>query len=105
MVLDPGLHALHWTRQQAVEYLLGTGQYTPATAEDMIDRVAVMPAQLTAYDSGALEIRALRKEAEAALRPHFDLRSFDHAVVAEGNVPLLELRREVRVWIAAQTRH
>ena len=102
MVLDPGLHVLHWTREQAVNYLLGTGQYTPTTAEDMIDRVAVMPAQLTAYDSGALEIRALRKEAEEALGPRFNLRSFHHAVVAEGNIPLLELRREVRVWIAAQ---
>ena len=41
MVIDPGLHALHWTREQAMAYLLDTGQYTEATAEDLIDRIAV----------------------------------------------------------------
>ena len=60
MVLDPGLNALHWTHQQAVDYLMTPGQSTPQTADDLIDRVAVMPGQLTAYDSRALEIRALR---------------------------------------------
>ena len=98
MVIDPGLHALHWTRRQAVAYLLDTGQYTQTTAEDLIDRIAVMPGQLTAYDSGALEIRALRKEAETALGSRFELRAFNRAVVEEGNVPLAELRRHVTAW-------
>lgn len=70
----PELHALHWSREQAVASLRETGQY-PQAAEDRIDRIAVMPGQLTAYDSGALAIRALRKKAEAALGCRFELRA------------------------------
>ena len=103
MVVDPGLNALHWTHQQAVDYLMTTGQYTPETANDVIDRIAVMPGQLTAYDSGALEIKALRQQAEQQLGPHFHLQAFNEVVLEEGNVPLSELRRHVERWIKANT--
>ena len=103
MVVDPGLNALHWTHQQAVDYLMTTGQYTPQTADDLIDRIAVMPGQLTAYDSGALEIKALRHEAEQELGARFHLQAFNHAVLEEGNVPLPELRRHVEAWIKSDT--
>jgi uncharacterized protein (DUF885 family) len=102
MVVDPGLHALHWTRQQAIDYLLSTGRYTPKSADDMVDRIAVMPAQLTAYDSGGLEIRALREEARAKLGDRFDLKAFNNTVLDEGVVPLSELRRHVEAWLAGQ---
>ena len=103
MVVDPGLNALHWTRQQAVAYLMTTGQYTPQTADDLIDRIAVMPGQLTAYDSGALEIKALRHQAEQQLGSRFHLKAFNYAVLEEGNVPLSELRRHIQAWIRANT--
>ncbi len=102
MVVDPGLHALHWSRQQAIDYILAAGRDTPAAAADLIDRIAVMPGQLTAYDSGGLEIKALRHEAETRLGPRFDLRTFNHAILEEGVVPLAELRHHVESWIAAQ---
>ena len=101
MVIDPGLNALHWTHQQAINYLMTTGQYTPQTANDLIDRIAVMPGQLTAYDSGALEIKALRQQAEQQLGSHFRLQTFNYVVLEEGNVPLSELRRHVESWIKA----
>ena len=99
MVVDPGLHALHWTRQQAVEYLVATGRFDEKGAQSQIDRIAVMPGQLTAYDSGGLEIKSLRAEAQAALGPKFDLREFNRTVLEEGIVPLGELRRHVESWI------
>ena len=101
MVVDPGLNALHWTHQQAIDYLMTTGQYTPQTANDLIDRIAVMPGQLTAYDSGALEIKALRQEAEQQLGSKFRLQAFNYVVLEEGNVPLSELRHHVETWIMA----
>ncbi len=101
MVIDPGLNMFHWTHQQAVDYLMTTGQYTVQTAGDLIDRIAVMPGQLTSYDSGALEIKALRQQAEKQLGSRFRLQAFNLAVLEEGNVPLSELRSHIEAWIKA----
>ena len=100
MVVDPGLHAFHWTRKQAIGYLVGTGRYTAKSADDLVDRIAVMPGQLAAYDSGGLQIAGLRRHAQAALGSRFDLKSFDRAVLEEGVVPLAELSAHVEHWIA-----
>jgi uncharacterized protein (DUF885 family) len=101
MVVDPGLHAFHWTREQAIQYLVSTGRFTPKSADDTVDRIAVMPGQLTAYDSGGLEIRALRAEAQQRLGERFDLKEFNKVVLEEGVVPLSELRRHVEVWLGS----
>lgn len=81
-----------------------TGQHTPQTADDLIDPIAVMSGQLTAYDSGALEIKALRHQAEQQLGSRFRLKAFNYAILEEGNVPLSELRRHIEAWIT-QIRH
>jgi uncharacterized protein (DUF885 family) len=105
MVVDPGLHALGWSRQRAIAYLVSTGRFDDARADEMVDRIAVLPGQLTSYDSGALEILSLRREAEAALGPVFDLKGFNAAILAPGVVPLAELRRHVGAWIASRQGH
>ena len=102
MVVDPGIHAFHWTRARAVQYLVSTGRFTPKSADDAVDRIAVMPGQLTAYDSGGLEIRALRLEAERRLGDRFDLKQFNRVVLEEGVVPLEELQRHVEAWLDAR---
>jgi uncharacterized protein (DUF885 family) len=102
MVVDPGLHVFHWSRQQAIDYVVKSGRFTADEANDYVDRIAVMPGQLTAYDSGGLEIMALRAEAESKLDKRFDLRAFNQAVLEEGVVPLGELRAHISDWIAAQ---
>jgi uncharacterized protein (DUF885 family) len=102
MVVDPGIHVFGWTRQQALDYLKSTGKFEGAAAEDMVDRISDMPAQLTSYDSGGLEIFALRAEAEKALGSRFDLKAFHSIVLEAGVVPLPELRRRVQLWIAAE---
>jgi uncharacterized protein (DUF885 family) len=101
MVVDPGIHAFGWSREKAAQYLVSTGRFDEKTAEDTVDRIATMPGQLTSYDTGGLEFFALRKEAEEALGPAFDIRQFHQTALEEGAVPLQELREHVRGWIAA----
>lgn len=105
MVVDPGLHVFHWTRQQAVDYIVSSGHFTAEVANDYVDRIAVMPAQLTAYDSGGLEIKKLRAEAEVKLGSRFDLRRFNRAVLEEGVVPIEELRAHLEAWMAEELAH
>lgn len=102
LVVDPGIHMFGWTRQQAVDFMAESGRFSPETAADMVDRIAAMPGQLTAYDSGGLEIFALRRQAEAALGERFDLKQFHQRVLGDGVVPLRFLRERVESWIAEQ---
>ncbi|SEM99060.1 Uncharacterized conserved protein, DUF885 familyt [Stigmatella aurantiaca] len=102
MVADPGLHLYGWTREQVTAYAKETGRFNQAVAEELADRIAVLPGQLTAYDSGGLEFRALRTQAEAALGPRFDLRQFHQVVLENGTLPLLQLRANVEAWIQRQ---
>lgn len=102
LVVDPGLHALGWSRQQAVDYVMESGRFTALEAEALVDRSAAMPAQLTAYDTGGLEIAALRREAERALGSRFDLRQFHARVLEGGAVPLPLLRARIETWIKAE---
>jgi uncharacterized protein (DUF885 family) len=65
----------------------------------MVDRIAILPGQLTSYDSGGLEIIALRRAAEAALGDDFDIREFHDRVLENGTVPLGLLRRHIETWL------
>ena len=102
MVLDPGIHLFGWTRQQAVDYILASGRMGTQEAEALVDRVVAWPGQLTAYDTGALEIFALREQAERALGPRFDLREFHDVLLRNGAVTLPMLRESVEAWIAGR---
>ncbi|HVH34801.1 MAG TPA: DUF885 domain-containing protein [Tahibacter sp.] len=102
MVADPGLHLFGWTREQTIDYLASTGRFSRAAAADTVDRMAVMPAQLTSYDSGGLEIFALRKQAERELGTKFDIREFHSQIIDQGVVPLALLRENVEGWIKSK---
>ena len=72
----------------------------------MVDRIAILPGQLTAYDSGGLEILALRKMAEDALGEDFDIREFHDRILENGTIPLLQLRAHIEAWVEEhQTQH
>jgi uncharacterized protein (DUF885 family) len=101
MVVDPGIHVMGWTREQATAFIRESGRFGSEEADDMIDRIAAIPGQLTAYDSGALEIMALRKQAEQALGQCFSLPQFHARVLETGTVPLGALRQNVEAWIAS----
>ena len=104
MMVDPGLHVMGWSRQQVIDFIVQSGRFSRAEADDIVDRVAVWPGQLTAYDSGGLEIMALRREAEAALGSRFDIRQFHQRVLERGAIPLSALRANISAWIAAERR-
>jgi uncharacterized protein (DUF885 family) len=102
MVSDTGMHLLGWSEEDALKFNSESGQFIGPQGLDMIDRMASIPAQLTSYDSGALEIFALRQEAEDALGEKFDIKKFHTIILKNGIVPLWLLREQVEEWIADQ---
>jgi uncharacterized protein (DUF885 family) len=102
LVVDTGIHALGWTREQAIQYML---ENTAKTENDIIveiDRYIVWPAQALTYKLGELKIKELRKKAETELGSRFDLRKFHNAVLDNGPLPLDVLERQIGDWIATQ---
>ncbi len=103
LVVDTGLHAKGWSREQAIDYMLansGMGR-TDATAE--VERYIAIPGQALSYKIGALTIQRLRKKAEAALGARFDIRVFHEQVLGSGALPLPVLEAKVDRWIAASS--
>jgi uncharacterized protein (DUF885 family) len=94
LVVDTGLHALGWGREQAVEYMLANSPLRPGVVRPEIDRYIVNPGQATSYMIGRLEIQRMRHEAEA--RPGFDIKRFHSAVLDSGLLPLGVLDEVVR---------
>jgi uncharacterized protein (DUF885 family)/dipeptidyl aminopeptidase/acylaminoacyl peptidase len=102
MVIDPAIHAFGWSREKALRYLMATGLFDEPAAQAMVDRIAVLPGQLTAYDTGGLEILSLRQEAQAAHGARFNIAQFHQRVLEQGIVPLHALREHVRAWIKTE---
>jgi uncharacterized protein (DUF885 family) len=95
LVVDTGIHARRWSRDQAIDYMLENTGMPMAEVAAEIDRYIVMPGQACAYMTGMLEILKLREEAESRLGERFNLPEFHHAVLKNGALPLDLLRREV----------
>jgi uncharacterized protein (DUF885 family) len=102
MVVDPGIHVMGWTREQAVEFMGRSGRMTDIELDEMVDRIAVLPGQLTSYDSGGLEILALRALSEERLGEAFDIREFHDRVLENGTVPLEMLRSHIESWLTTR---
>jgi uncharacterized protein (DUF885 family) len=88
LVVDTGMHALGWSRQRALDYLLENSPMHPGHAAAEIDRYAVLPGQALSYMVGRLEIQRMRREAEARQGAAFDVRAFHDAVLGSGRMPL-----------------
>ena len=102
LVVDTGIHALGWTEDQAVKYMIDTGRLPPDQARSEVRRYITLPGQATGYKIGMLKIMELRHKAEAALGPKFDVKAFDDLIISDGSQPLPVLERRVDEWIAAQ---
>ena len=99
LVVDTGLHALRWTRQESVDFLLGAGlSETDAVIET--DRYIAWPGQALTYMVGCREIERLRRELSARDGSGFDLRAFHDALLGHGSLPLATLARELPTWLA-----
>jgi uncharacterized protein (DUF885 family) len=102
LVVDTGLHAFAWTRQQAIDYLASSTALSLHEVRTETDRYIGWPGQALAYKMGELKIRELRAKAEQALGPAFDLRAFHDAVLASGTVPLPVLEEQIQGFIEAR---
>jgi uncharacterized protein (DUF885 family) len=104
LVVDTGLHALGWTREQAIRYFLDTVALSETEVLNEVDRYLIWPGQALAYMIGKREIWTLREEARRALGPRFDLKAFHDVVLRNGALPLSTLRAVVRAWSSATPR-
>jgi uncharacterized protein (DUF885 family) len=99
LVVDTGLHALRWSRQRSIDFLLDTGlSETDSTIET--DRYICWPGQALTYKIGHREIERLRRELERRDGSTFDLRAFHDAILGHGSLPLATLSRELPTWLA-----
>ncbi|MRW90933.1 DUF885 family protein [Duganella sp. FT80W] len=101
LVVDTGMHAKGWTREQSIQYMQDTLGYTDY-AKSETERYMAWPGQALGYKVGSLKIQELRKRAETALGAKFSLPAFHAVVLDDGTVPLALLEQKVDRWIAAQ---
>jgi uncharacterized protein (DUF885 family) len=102
LVVDTGLHAKGWSREQAIQYMIANSTLAPTDVESEVERYIAWPGQALGYKVGDLRIQALRRKAEAALGARFDVRDFHREVLSDGAVPMEILERKIDRWIEAR---
>jgi uncharacterized protein (DUF885 family) len=104
LVVDTGIHRKHWTRDQAIDYMLEKTGMARRDVVSEIERYFVIPGQALAYKIGMLRILELRARSQAKLGSGFDIHRFHDVVLGSGAVPLGILEKQVDAWIAHQAR-
>ena len=102
LVVDTGIHANGWTREQAVAYFRESGSADEPVIQGEVDRYIAWPAQGLSYKIGQLEILKLRQRAQQQLGSGFDIRQFHDEVLSAGNLPLNILEARVDAWLATK---
>lgn len=102
LVVDTGIHAKRWSREQAIAYMTEHTALSPLNIENEVNRYISWPGQACAYKIGELKIRELRSIAEKTLGERFRLRAFHDALLGEGPLPLSVLEENMRRWIEAE---
>ncbi|MCC2604172.1 DUF885 domain-containing protein [Planctobacterium marinum] len=102
LVVDTGIHAMKWNREQGIDYYVSNTPNAEADAVKMVERHIVMPSQATAYKIGMNKIIELREKAKTAMGDKFDIREFHDIVLANGPVPLDVLSGFVDQYIASK---
>jgi uncharacterized protein (DUF885 family) len=103
LVVDTGLHALGWTREQAIAQMRNTSAISETNAVIEVERYIANPGQALAYKIGELKLQELRKRAEIRLGANFDVRNFHRAVLEDGSLPLDVLEAKIDGWLEQQT--
>jgi uncharacterized protein (DUF885 family) len=101
LVVDTGVHSMHWSRQQMIDYFRAHSSMDETNIEEEVDRYIAWPAQALGYKIGQMKILELRAKAKKELGPKYDIRNFDDEVVDSGALPLDILEQRVDAWIAA----
>lgn len=102
LVVDTGLHAKGWTRQQAIDFMLENSGMTRTEVVSEVERYIAIPSQALAYKIGALKIQELRQRASDTLGDDFDIKEFHAQVLGTGGLPLAVLEQKIDRWIASQ---
>jgi len=105
LVVDTGMHALGWSRQRCIDFMVDEAGVEREFATGEVDRYSSWPGQALGYMIGRMMFEQLRDRARAALGPRWDIRRFHNAVIDQGAMPLSTLERLVDEWIEAQTRN
>jgi uncharacterized protein (DUF885 family) len=99
LVVDTGMHAKKWSREQAIEYMIDAEGVEESTAVSEVERYAVWPGQALGYKLGMLKILELRAEAQERLGDRFDIREFNDTVLQVASTPLPYIEATVHEWI------
>jgi uncharacterized protein (DUF885 family) len=102
LVVDSGIHAKGWTREQAIRYMLDNSGMSETEVTAEVERYIAIPGQALAYKIGQLTILRLRAHAERELGPRFDLRQFHAQVLMSGALPMPVLEHKIDDWIASR---
>jgi uncharacterized protein (DUF885 family) len=102
LVVDTGLHAKGWSREQAIRYMLDNSTLAESDVTSEVERYIAWPGQALGYKIGDLRIQQLRRKAEAELGPKFDVRDFHREVLSDGAVPMDVLEAKVERWVDAR---
>lgn len=102
LVVDTGIHAMKWTRQEGIDYYVNNTPNAKSDGVKMVERHIVMPSQATAYKVGMIKILELREDAKKKLGDKFDIRQFHDVVLKNGPVPLNVLEKFVDEWVASK---
>ncbi len=103
LVVDTGIHAKGWSRDQAIDFMMNNSGMTRTEVIAEVDRYIAIPGQAVAYKIGALKIQELRKRAETKLGTRFDIKAFHEQVLNTGGLPLKVLEEKIDRWIAEQS--
>ena len=103
LVVDTGIHAKGWTREQAIDFMLANSGMTRTEVVAEVERYIAIPSQALAYKVGALKIQELRNKAEEALGDDFDIKKFHAQVLGTGALPLPILEQKIDRWIASES--
>ena len=99
LVVDTGIHAKGWTREEAIQYSLDNEADSEASIIASIERYMATPGQAVSYKIGQLKIQELRKKAEATLGNKFSIREFHNQVLNSGSLPLVLLEKKINDWM------
>jgi uncharacterized protein (DUF885 family) len=102
LVVDTGIHAMGWTRQEVLDYMYANSAVAPARAISEAERFMAIPGQALAYKIGQLKIQAIRDDAEARLGRDFDVVAFHREVLKDGPMPLSMLEEKIDRWVTSQ---
>jgi uncharacterized protein (DUF885 family) len=102
LVVDTGLHAKGWSRQQSIDYLTANTPMPVLEIASEVDRYLASPGQALAYMVGRLEIERIRAEAQRRLGDRFDIRAFHDRLLCDGPLPLNVLDRVLAAWADGQ---